>query len=276
MLHTKPTKEELQAQMEQSLKALETIDKLEENPVVETPKVETTKETPKVEEVKKTEEVKTENKITDKTTEEVVEDEKEIYKKKFTNSSREVQVLQSRTQKYDNAVVEAESVKPPTDEEMAKQYGKDEWEALPSINKTIAKDAWVSNRRFEIMSQASKAGKDIEAWNTKVDEFITDPKNLTQYPELEGKTEEFKAFSAKPSRRGLDFEDLVLAFNGDVAKNMPAPNKGKMFEMGTAGGNEKPAPKDDKISLSEANMLMKNDYNKYRELLKAGKIKMDV
>lgn len=201
------------------------------------------------------------------------DDENEKLKKKLSNSSREAQVLHLRTKKYDDAVEEAENIQPPTDEEMVDRYGKDEWEEMSTGSKQLAKDTWIANKRFEIMSKVSKEGRDVEKWNQKVDAFIDNPKTLNKYTELEGKQEDFKLFATKPSRRGLDMEDLVLAFNGELAKNPRKKNKGKMFESPSPGNNEKPKPKDGKISLAQGEMLRKTDYKKYKEMLKAKKIR---
>ena len=202
------------------------------------------------------------------------EAEKERLRKKASASAREAQVLHSRTKKYDEAVEEAEKVEPPTNKDMEERYGKDEWEDMSEGNKQMARDAFVANKRFEIMSKASKEGRDIDKWNTEVDKFITDPKVLIKHPELEGKAEEFKEFATKPTRRGLDFDDLVLAFNGELALNPPKKNKGAMFEKGVGGDKKnKPKPNDGMLSAQQGRALMKTDYKKYKELLIAGKIR---
>lgn len=201
------------------------------------------------------------------------EDEKERLRKKAAASSREAQLLHQKNKKYNEALTEAENLKPPTEQEMEAEYGKDEWEDMSEGSKQLARNAWLSNKRFEIMSKASKEGRDVQEWTEKVDKFLADPKNLNKYPELEGKQEDFKLFTMKESRRGLDFEDLVLAFNGEIAKNPPKKNKGKMFEQGNGGGKQKPQPKDDKLSAAQGRALMKTDYKKWKQLLKAGKIK---
>ncbi len=259
MTHVKPTKEELKAGAEAALKELETIDK---QPEPSEPAPETQAEEPAV--------------PTPPTPPEPPEElpaETIELKKKLSNSAREAQVLQSRTKKYDEAVEQAEGIAPPSDEDMQMEYGIDDWDTMSNAEKKLAKDAWLNKRRFEVLSQVAKEGKDIEKWNTNVDTFVDDPKNLIKYPELEGKTEDFKIFATKPTRRGLDMEDLVLAFNGDIAKNVQPKNKGKMFETGTPGNSDKPQPADDKISAAQGRVLMKTDYNKFKAMLKAGKIK---
>jgi hypothetical protein len=201
------------------------------------------------------------------------DDEVEKAKKKASASAREAQVLHSRTKKYDEAVEEAEKVEPPTDEEMEVKYGKDEWEDMSEGSKQLAREAWVSNKRFEIMSAASKEGRDIEKWNGEVDKFIGDPKTLNKFPVLEGKQEDFKVFALKPTRRGLDFEDLVLAFKGDLADNPPKKNKGQMFEKGSPGRKDAPKPNDGKLSIEAGAKLKKTDYKKWKQMLKDGKIR---
>jgi hypothetical protein len=57
-----------------------------------------------------------------------------------------------------------------------------------------------------------------------------------------------------------------------MSKVIKPKNKGKMFETGSGGPNERVKPKGDKISLAEARTLMKNDYKKYKEFLISGKI----
>ena len=125
------------------------------------------------------------------------------------------------------------------------------------------------------MSKVSKEGRIVEEWNAKVSDFLKDPKNLSKYPVLDGKQEEFQEFAAKPTRRGLDMEDLILAFTGDLANNPPKKNKGQMFEKGSPGIKDKPKPKDDKISAADAKILRETNYPKWKELLKAGKIRQE-
>ena len=200
------------------------------------------------------------------------DDEVTKAKKKASASAREALVLHARTKKYDEAVAEADLVEPPTDEEMIAEYGA-EWETMSDGQKKLARNAWVSDKRFAIMSKVSKEGRDIEEWNKKVSDFIEKPQTLIAHPQLERKQEEFKTFAAKLTRRGLDMEDLVLAFLGELALNPKKKNKGQMFEKGSPGKKDRPQPKDDKLSASQGRALMKTDYKKWKQLLKAGKIR---
>lgn len=200
---------------------------------------------------------------------EVVEDTQD-YKKKFAESTREAQVLAAKNKKINEAIDKASEVAEPTEDELKKEYG--DWEDMTATEQRFAKDNLINKRRFDIIHQSTKEFKDIEAWNSKVDSYVGDPKTLTDNPKLEGRVEEFKAFAAKPSRRGVDFDDLVSAFLYSVESTRPAAKKGKMIETGSGGANNGVKPKGDKISLQTARALMKTDYKRYKSLLIAGKI----
>lgn len=192
------------------------------------------------------------------------------YKEKFVASSREAQVLHAKNKKVNEAIDKAAELPEPTEEELRAEYS--DWEVMSDFEKKLAKDSLISTRRFALLHEATKEFKDIDAWNDKVDKFIVDPKVLVDYSELEGRIEEFKIFATKPTRRGVDFEDLISAFLYDITKKMKPKQKGQMFPTGSGGPNEKPKPGGGKITIEEARTLRKTDYNKFKELLKAGKI----
>jgi hypothetical protein len=263
-LHKKPSKAELQAEIDKTLEVAET-------PIIETPQ----EETPAEEVV---EEVIEETPAEETPQEEISEEEEQPqeqqdYKKKFVESTREAQVLHAKNKQLVDAIDEASLIDEPTEEELAKEYS--DWDLMTDTEKRLAKDSLVNSRRFKVIHQESKKFKDLEAWNEKVNTFADDPKTLTDNPELEGKLDEFKLFASKPTRRGVDFTDLIPAFlyNESQLKAKTPPKKGQMFEQGT-GGNTKPKPKGDKISTEEGRLLMKTDYNKFKEMLKAGKIEL--
>jgi len=245
--HKKPTQEELDEKIAESVKELEEVpeEKVEEKPE------EVVEETPKAE------------------VEEPVESVD--YKKKFVDSSREAQVLHSKSKKMSESFEKAIQAEPATEEELRAEYA--EWDMMSDFEKKMAKDTLTNNKRFKALDEITREFKDIELWQNKVQEFIEDPATLTKNPLLEGKVEEFKLFATKPTRKGVDFEDLVSAFLF-TAENFKPKNKGKMFESGTNRSAQKSAIEPGKISLSESVALRKNDYQKYKEMLKAGRIDM--
>lgn len=247
--HKQPTKDELEPDLEE-------LDKLAEEPVVDEPGEEEpeAEETPEVEE----EEV-----------DEVIEEVD--YKKKFVESSKESIVLHAKNRKTQEAIARAAELGEPTEEELMKEYS--DWEDLSPTQQRIAKENLINSRRFNLLSEANEDYKNLDEWSKKIDEFSDDPKSLTDNPKLEGKMEEFKTFAAKPSRRGVDFSDLVSAFLYEEETHRPIKSKGKMFDDGTAGPKEQ--PKKDKLTIEEGAQLKKADYSKYKEMLIAGKIESE-
>jgi len=98
----------------------------------------------------------------------------------------------------------------PADEVMRKEFT--DWEDLSEFEQKMAKDNWKANKRFEAINTIAQDNKDGASWGEKVDKFIDDPATVTNNPDLEGRLDEFKLFAGKPSRRGVDFQDLISAF----------------------------------------------------------------
>lgn len=191
--------------------------------------------------------------------------DKEDYELKFKESSREAQVQFSKSKKITTAIERANQIVDVEVTELQKEYP--EWDTLSDFEQRLAKDSYISKKRFEAINSVSQEFQEIDAWNDKVDEFIEDPKLMNRYPELEGKEEEFKKFSTKSTRRGLDFPDLVAAF----LYNSPRKQyKGSMFESTTSGQGKSPQKK--KMSLENAAILRLTNHKEYLRLLKSGKI----
>ena len=192
------------------------------------------------------------------------------YKKKFVSSQREAKVLHSKLKGFEKA----SEVPDPTDQDMVKEYP--DWEDMSDFEKKIAKNDWKNERRNQAIDQVIVESKNVDNWNKKVDDFIADPANLVKNPRLEGKLEDFQIFAEKPSRRNVDFEDLVSAFLFNLDENKPAKKKGKMFETGTGGSSKKAKSTSDKISVEQASALKQTDYAKYKRYLMAGKISTEI
>ncbi len=274
--HQKPTKEELEAQVKAAVDAEE---KARKDPPVETPEKEPVTEELTEKEVEKpledTEkeviEEKTEEKVLDKTQ----KDSEVNYKKRYTDSVREAQVVSFKNKEINQAVDEAATLTEPTEDEMKQKYGSG-WDEMSVTEQMLAKDSLLNKKRFELIHGATQKFKAVEDWTEKVDTYIGNPKTLIANPELEGKQEEFKLFATKPTRRGLEFDDLVLAFLGDEAKKVRPNHKGeKMFETGTGGSKEPIKPPDNKLSLAQSEIDRKTNYTLYRERLKAGVYKTE-
>lgn len=196
----------------------------------------------------------------------------EDYKKRYTESTREAQKLYKNNVKVREAIDEAENIPVPTEEEMAKEYS--EWDVMSDLEKRLATDNLVNKRKFDLLHSASQVTKSIEAWNTKVDEYISDPKTMIDYPELEGKEDEFKIYSTGKEGIGTNFDILVGAFLHNLERNRKPKQKGRMMPEGKGGPKDKGSRKDGMISIEEAAQIMKTDYARYKKLLIAKKIDM--
>jgi hypothetical protein len=277
--HTKPTPEELEAGIKKAQEDIAKLDNVDETKDEQSTEENTTKTSEETSQETENEDTKVREGSEDDTeeTKEDAQDEQEDnkedteekvdYKKKFVYSTRESQVLHSKNKKISDAIEKAVTMPDPTEDELKTQFPN--WDVMSETEQVLAKKTFKYDKAFSMLSEVTKESKDIEAWNKKVDEYTGDPKTLIAHPELEGKTEEFQIFASKPTRRGVDFEDLIKAFLFDVAAKQ-VKSKGKMFDTGSGG--EKPKPKSDVLSATEGRKLMKSDYKKWKELLIAGKI----
>jgi len=250
--HVKPTTEELEANAQQAVKDLEKIDKKEE---VEKEEVE------EKEEVK--EEVKEEPEV-----EEEIKEEPD-YKKKFIASQQESLILHAKNKQVNEALDEVVKIKDPTEEELKKAYT--DYEMMSEFEKKMAKDNLSNTKRFKAFEKITVNNKSLEAWNSKVNKHIGDPKTMIDTPELEGKEAEFKLFATKQSRMNMDFEDITAAFLYDATKNAKPKSKGKQMETGTGGPSNK-GKKPGVLTIEEGRKLRQADYGKWKQLLDKGKI----
>lgn len=283
-LNRKPTKEELEKGMADNLAELERIEEEErkkaeelakkgEEPSPEpdpTPEPEpepTPEPTPEPDDPKPTPEPDPEP--------ELEGDPKPDYKKRYSDSSSEAHILYSKNKKMADAISKAGEVAEPTEEELKAEYS--DWEDMTDTEKRLAKRSLHDSRKLQAITESAKEFKDLDEWNKKVTDFLIDPETLVDHPQLEGKEEDFKTFvTSKSSRMGVDFEDLVASFLYAESQKVKPKNKGSMFEHSSSGKNGKATPKSDKISIADSKLLMKTNYKKYLELLKAGKIDLEV
>lgn len=274
--HTKPTKEELEAN---AMRALEEAEALEaeaekvEVPV-EAPVEEVDDITPEIETetVEKPVEKPAEPEVVEKPAEDVDKQDPD-YKEKFSQSTREAQILYAKNKKTAELLEQASQLPEPTEDELKALY-KD-WDLMGDFERQMAKESLVGKKYREFIANGTKEFKDIDAWSNTVDEFVDDPATLVRIPELEGKQDEFKAFATKPTRRGVDFEDLVSAFLFDVSKNAKPKSKGSMFELGSGGPNDKPSNAPKKLTSEQGTALRKQNYRLWLQYSKAGKIDND-
>lgn len=276
--HQKPTKEELDEQINKSVAEAEDLkDKPEKDETEGDDKDETTEL-----DAKPSEEGTTEEEVSDEDTKEA-EPSKEVKEKlkeevkekdkKLSESAREAQKLLAKNRVVTRAIIDADEAPEPTEDELMAEYP--DWDIMSDTEKGLAKETVISRRWRQTISKAKEQATKIEKWNDSVIAFVEDPQTLIDIPELEGKTDEFKEFATKEENNSVPFKLLMSAFLFEKSKGKIV-HKGKMFEDGTGGSNERPQPKTNKISLEEARIIREQDYPKYKELLKAGKIDFNV
>lgn len=198
------------------------------------------------------------------------------YKTKFAESSREAQVIAHSKKEFETQIEEAQNLPEPTEDQVRVEF-KD-YDLLSEFEQQMAKE--MTHRRLkeraikDITSQQKVAEAKVEERAKEADTFSIDPDMLKKFPKLEGRQEEFKIFATKQTRLTLDLEDAAALFSTTLPE--PTKHKGQMFETGLGGDTGKQKPKDDKISLSEAAVLQKTDYKKWKEMLISGKISSEV
>lgn len=280
--HTKPSKEELEAGMKQALDDLENNDDQEEDQddqEQEDQELEDQEDDANAEDEDEEEQEDSEDSEDEEESDEDEDGEdekgkKQNWEKRYKDSSREAKRLTYENKEISEAIDEANSLKPPTDEEMKVEFP--EWDEMSATERRLAADNFINKKRFELVHGATEKFRLAGEWDKKVDDFIDDPQTLVDHPELEGNVDDFKLFASKKTRRNIDLDDLVLAFVGSGSlKKVSKQNmkKKQMFPKGSGGEKKDNKLKDDRLSADEGRVLMKNDYKKWKELLLAGKIR---
>ena len=271
-------KDSLDSKVDEALAVEEEIKEEAEDVKKKVKEVEEVKEDVKEESDEESEEEseteqESEEKVEEEPEEESEEEAPDPYKKKFIASSKEAQVLYAKNKKTNESLKEALSVKAPTTEELEVEYP--DWDVMSDFEKKIAKNDLLNTRKLAAIDKIAIENESVVEWNSEVDKFMDDPQTLIDSPKLEGKVEEFKLFATKPTRRNVDFEDLVSAFLYEEKTTRKPKKKGRMFPTGTGGAKTKGA-KDGKISIEDAAVLKKNDYPKWKQMLAEDKIDFDI
>ena len=196
-------------------------------------------------------------------------------KKKLSASARENQKILAKNRTMTKALADAEDIPEPTEDEVKKEYGEDDYELMSDTEKKMAKETLTGKRWRIAIAQAKEQASKIDKWGEKVGGFINDPQTLIDNPKLEGKTNSFIQFATKDEHNSVPLNILVSAFLHENSSNKKA-NKGRQFQKGSGGPNSKPIPKSNKISLEEARVLKASDYAEYKRKLNSNLIDISV
>ena len=197
---------------------------------------------------------------------EEIEKELEEKNRKLKASAQESIILHSTNKKIQESIMQASEMPLPTDEEMITKFSN--WEDLDDFSQKMARENEWNSRKIQAVTSVSQEFRDYNAWEARVNEFVTDPKTITDTPLLDGKEEEFKKFAMKPTRRNVDFEDLVRSFLYDEKQTVT--HKGSMLD--TTSAKPKVAKDNSKLTVEQGRQLRETDYKTWLEYSKAGKI----
>lgn len=286
--HTRPTLEELNESMQRNLEEFEKLEQ-QEDPSFTQDTPEELQEELQEELAQEVEEAIEESEPADDLIieEEEIELEEEPIKpqvkpevkrqqtpeERARQSASEAQYLASSKKALEEQIDEAYMLDEPTEDDLRAEYT--DWDVLSDFERKQAKKTlhndMILKRIRQIRQDARESENAIREFVKKVDTFSIHPDTLKKYPALEGKQDQLAKFAARKDRITFDLDDLVALFLVKTAKP-EVKHKGKMFETGTGGSKESPKQPSDKITLSEASILMKTNYKKYKEYLMNDKI----
>ncbi len=185
------------------------------------------------------------------------------YKEKFSQSSREAQLLAEQNKALQETIKNLTETKNPTDDELRQSYPG--WDDLSAAEQTFMREQ-LSLKKENAATKGILLGfLEEQKWKDDL------AGALVKYPELSGKDTEFKNFCYKPSHKNIPIDVLAKSFLYDSKPEParePAP-PGAALEPGSGGPKE--APKGE-LSLDDIEIIRTKDPKRYRQLLREGKI----
>lgn len=193
--------------------------------------------------------------------------------KRYLESSREAIILNERNKKMTSAVEQAAAITEVTDEEIVAAYPGVKLDEVPAYQIQMMKDAILNKKKFEAVHNVVAQSKKLDEWIDSVDAFLSDPDTKDLYPHLRSaeNKEAFKRFAIKETHRGVDMELLAKTFAFDLPKK--EKKRGSLFATASGGA---PAPSKKYLNEEDAAILRRKSPKKYREYIKAGKIKVNI
>lgn len=197
---------------------------------------------------------------------------------RYKESSREAQTLYYKNRKMTDAIIEASSMPEPTEDELRAyaEQRKIDFDDLDSLGLTLFKDSYKNEVRFKRIEEASAVTRELDGWVANVEEFVENENNLNKYPSLQNNSEEFKAFAAKPHRKGMDFDDLVGLFMFKKSQQKEAQPKKKSMLLDKGNGRNTP-PKRKGFNEDDLRHIRKTQGEKaYKKALKDNNISINI
>ena len=163
--HKKPTKEELQEKIKEAegLSEEELIPEEEESEEIPEEEPEEEEQAEEVEETAEEESQEEEQAEPSEEEKERLRKEVEEKDKKLSASARENQKIYAKNRVINKALVDADEMPEPTEEELEKEFP--EWYVMSDTEKALAKETVISRNWRKTISQAKEQATKIEKWN---------------------------------------------------------------------------------------------------------------
>ena len=185
------------------------------------------------------------------------------YRKKFSESTTENQILQAKLKAAEEKLGKITSAEIPAEQELKNLYL--DWEIMSEPERKLAEKNLILERRLKKVEQDFGGMKEEKEWNEQVDNFLEKGKILDTYPELDGKEKEFREFANKPTHKGASLDVLAQAFLFREGGEVPSVRRTPVLEPGSGGPKE--TPKSKKMTSEELKVLRENDPKKWREII---------
>lgn len=227
---------------------------------------------PKEEEL--VDEPKVEDGTKPKKTEEAPVETPEQKEQRYKAQQTEAQIQAARNRALTEKVDEASKIAEPTVDEL-KVYVTTkgaEWDDLTPFEQSMAKDTFISNKRFSLVNESVQESKKIDEWSGKVDTFIDENDGKPEYALLSGHEADFRKFSLKESHRGTPVDILAAAF---IHQLPPAKKvRGALFDR--SGGGERPGNPNKIVDADASAILRQTNPREWKRQVKAGNITIEV
>jgi hypothetical protein len=192
------------------------------------------------------------------------EDTVDFWKQKFSDSSREAQLLVEAERQRQQA--QQELTKDPTDSDYRAAFP--DWDLLDDSQKADKRRLLNAERTASKAVQIAQQLQSKESWNTSLELAIAST------PALQGKEDAFKKFASKPQYRNVPTELLVSSFLGNTAP-ADAPTSTPRPALLTGNGGPRTSEKPQHISAADLSALRKSDEKAYIAYVKTHPIDVD-
>jgi len=190
--------------------------------------------------------------------EKLLSDKKEA-ENKFSNSTREAQILTESNKQLENKLNSLTNNINPTDDDLKGVYPN--WDYLNDETKLVYRDLYITNKKADAATKLVMDMVEEKKWN---DDFR---RTINSYPKLKGREKEFKQFAYKPTHKGVTLDVLAKSFLFDFKDDSPDTpiTPTPALESGS-GGNHPPL--NNKMSSDDIAHIRETDPKRYKQLIK--------